>query len=76
LCSATGTFAICSNRIKNIIMKLARIYRCTRTPRFRVLSRLSVVRWRCQFWADCITNISERKFPTGTGVRNMASANV
>ncbi len=26
-------------------------------------------RWRCQFWADCTTNISERKFPTGTGGR-------
>jgi hypothetical protein len=21
---------------------------------------------RCQFWANCTTNISERKFPTGT----------
>jgi hypothetical protein len=27
----------------------------------------SVARWRCQFWADCTTNISERKFSTGTG---------
>src|SRR5437868_5574696 len=35
--------------------------------RSHVPSRLSVVRWRCQFWADCTTNISERKFPTGTG---------
>jgi len=26
----------------------------------------NIARWRCQFWADCITNISERKFPTGT----------
>ena len=25
-----------------------------------------VARWRCQFWADCTTNISGRKFPTGT----------
>jgi transposase InsO family protein len=32
-----------------------------------VLSRPSVARWRCQFWAGCITNISGRKFPTGTG---------
>jgi hypothetical protein len=31
-----------------------------------VRSRLSVACWRCQFWADCTTNISERKFPTGT----------
>src|SRR5205807_4231189 len=23
-------------------------------------------RWRCQFWADCTTNISERKFSIGT----------
>src|SRR5256714_6959734 len=29
--------------------------------------RLPVTRWRCQFWADCTSNISERKFPTGTG---------
>jgi hypothetical protein len=28
---------------------------------------LSVGRWRCQFWVDCTINISERKFPTGTG---------
>jgi hypothetical protein len=33
----------------------------------RVPSRLSVARWRCQFWADCATNISERRFSTGTG---------
>ena len=33
-----------------------------------VASRLSVARWRSQFWAGCITNISEHKFPTGTGV--------
>jgi hypothetical protein len=26
----------------------------------------NIARWRCQFWADCTTNISERKFPTGT----------
>jgi hypothetical protein len=31
-------------------------------------SRLSVARWRCRFWADCTTNISGRKFPTGTGL--------
>ena len=28
----------------------------------------SVRRWLCQFWADCTTNISEREFPTGTGI--------
>jgi len=39
-----------------------------RTRRSRVPFRLSVARWRCQFWADCTTNISERKFPTGTAV--------
>ena len=35
-------------------------YRCTRTRRSRLPSRPSVERWRCQFWADCTTNISER----------------
>src|SRR6266487_1111808 len=40
-------------------------YRCTRTRRSRVPSRSSVERWRCQFWADCTTNISERKFRQG-----------
>jgi hypothetical protein len=25
---------------------------------------LWVARWRCRFWAGCITNISEPKFPT------------
>ena len=25
-----------------------------------------LARWRCQYWAYCPTNISERKFPTGT----------
>jgi hypothetical protein len=32
-----------------------------------VPSRLSVAPWQCQFWVDCTTSISERKFPTGTG---------
>src|SRR5258706_7749483 len=40
-----------------------------RTGRSRVPFGLSVARWRCQCWADCATNISERKFPTGTGGR-------
>jgi hypothetical protein len=31
------------------------------TRRSRVLSRLSVACWRCQFWADCTINILERK---------------
>src|SRR6516225_547521 len=35
-------------------------YRCTRTRRSRLPSRPSVERWRCQFWADCTTNISKR----------------
>jgi hypothetical protein len=43
--------------------RLARTY--TRTHRSHVPSRLSVARWRCQFWADCITNISGPKFLTG-----------
>ena len=51
---------------KNITTRLARTYRCTRTPRSRARSMLSVTRWRCPFWADCTTNISERKFPTWT----------
>jgi len=34
--------------------------------------RLSVARWPCQFWADYTTNISEHKFPTGTGQRSYA----
>jgi hypothetical protein len=67
LCSASSISAICSIPTKNITTRLVRTYRCTRTRRSRVPSRLSVARWRCQFWADCTTNISERKFPTGTG---------
>src|SRR6516162_2026329 len=35
-------------------------YRCTRTRRSRLPSRAAVERWRCQFWADCTTNISKR----------------
>jgi hypothetical protein len=66
LCSASGISAICSIPTKNITMRLARTYHCTRTRRSHVASRLSVARWRSQFWAGCITNISERKFPTGT----------
>src|SRR5260370_11017724 len=66
LCSARDISAICSIPTKNITMRLARTYRCTRTRRSRALSRLSVARWRCQFWADCTTNISGPKFPTGT----------
>jgi hypothetical protein len=69
LCSANGISAICSIPTKNITTRLVRTYRCTRTRRSRVPSRLSVARWRCQFWADCTTNISERKFPTGTPAR-------
>ena len=68
LCSASGTFATCSMLTNNITMRLVRTYRCTRTHRFRAPSKLSVARWRCQFWADCTTNISERKFPTGTAL--------
>jgi hypothetical protein len=67
LCSANDISAICSIPTKNITTKLGRTYRCTRTRQFHVLSRPSVARWRCQFWAGCITNISGRKFPTGTG---------
>jgi hypothetical protein len=67
LCSANDISAICSIPTKNITTKLVRTYRYTRTRRSRVLFRLSVARWRCRFWADCTINISERKFPTGTG---------
>jgi hypothetical protein len=67
LCSGNGISAICSIPTKNITMRPAHTYRCTRTRRSRVPFRMSVARWRCQFWADCITNISERRFPTGTG---------
>jgi hypothetical protein len=66
LCSANGISAIYSILRKNITMRLGRTYRCTRTRRSRVPSRLSVARWPCQFWADFTTNISGRKFLTGT----------
>src|ERR1700730_2559148 len=72
LCSANDISAICSIPTKNITTKLGRIYRCTRTRQSHVLSRPSVARWRCQFWAGCITNISGRKFPTGTTLRSIA----
>jgi len=39
-----------------------------RATKFSVPFRLWAAHLRCQFWADCITNISERRFPTGTGV--------
>src|SRR5262249_22812341 len=65
-CSANGICAICSMLTKNITTRLVRTYHCTRTRRSRVPSRLSVARWRCRFWVDCTTNISERRFPTGT----------
>jgi hypothetical protein len=65
-CSANGICAICSILTKNITTRLGRTCRCRRTRRFRVPSRPSVTCWRCQFWADCTTNISGRKFPTGT----------
>jgi hypothetical protein len=64
LCSANGTSAICSIRIKNITTRLAPTYHCKRMRRSPALSRPSVVRWP---WADCTTNISEREFSTGTG---------
>jgi hypothetical protein len=67
LCSASGISAICSMPTKNITTRLGRTYRCTRTRRSHVPSRLSVACWPCQFWADCTINILERKFPTGTG---------
>src|SRR5262245_61679168 len=63
---ANGICAICSIPTKNIATRLGRTYRCTRTRRSRVSSRPSVSRWRYRFWADCTTNISERKFPTRT----------
>src|SRR6266436_9083736 len=39
--------------------------------RSHVPSRLSVARWRCQFWADCTTNISEREYPTGRAIQHV-----
>jgi len=66
LCLANGISAICSIRIKNITTKLARTCHCTKTRRSRALSRPSVARWRCQFWADCTTNMFEFEFPTRT----------
>src|SRR6266404_3641747 len=70
LCSANDISAICSIPTKNITTRLVRTYRCTRTHQSHVLSRLAVARWRSQFWADCTTNISERRFPTGTAGRS------
>jgi hypothetical protein len=67
LCSANDISAICSVHTKNITTRLGRTYRCTRTRPSRVPFTLWVARWRCQFSADCTTNISGRKFPTGTG---------
>jgi hypothetical protein len=46
---ANGICAICSILTRNITTKLAHTYRCTRTRPFRVPSRLSVARLRCQF---------------------------
>jgi Pterin 4 alpha carbinolamine dehydratase len=47
-------------------------HRIERTFRFRnfgealaFVQRVAVARWRCQFWADCTTNISERRFSDG-----------
>src|SRR5258707_4259264 len=74
LCSANDISAICSIPTKNITTKLGRTYRCTRTRQSHVLSRPSVARWRCQFWAGCITNISGRKFPTGTGLEKFRAS--
>jgi hypothetical protein len=74
LYSANGISAICSILTKNITTRLVRTYGCTRTRRSRAPSRLSVTRWRCQFWADCTTNISGRKFPTGTRTRTSLQA--
>src|SRR5262249_43542851 len=65
-CSANGISVICSILTKDITTTLGRTCRCIRTRRSRVPSRPSVTCWRCQFWADCTTNISEREFPTGT----------
>jgi len=66
-CSASGICAICSILTKDITTRLGRTYRCTKTRRSRMPFRLLVARWRCRFWAACTINISERKFPTGTG---------
>jgi hypothetical protein len=40
--------------------------------RSRAPCRSSVARWRCPFWADCTTNISEHEFPTGKKRRKAA----
>jgi N-methylhydantoinase A/oxoprolinase/acetone carboxylase beta subunit len=66
LCSANDISVICSILTKDTTTRPVRTYRCTRTRRSRAPSSLSVARWRCQFWAGCTTNISGRKFPTGT----------
>jgi hypothetical protein len=35
---------------------------------------LWIARWRCRFWAGCITNISGPKFPTGTGLEKFRAS--
>src|SRR5258707_4567975 len=74
LCSANDLYAICSIPTKKITTRLARTYRCTRTRRSRVPLTLWIARWRCRFWAGCITNISEPKFPTGTGLEKFRAS--
>src|SRR6266446_10549953 len=55
----------CADGVAPTRERPAATYRSTRTRRSRVPSRPSVERQRRQFWADCTTNISERKFRQG-----------
>ena len=66
----SGICVLCSNHIKNITTRPARICRCRRTRRFLAPSRPAVRHSRCPSWAACTTNISEHEFPTRTGMRH------
>jgi hypothetical protein len=39
--------------------------------RLRHWSRLSVARWRCRFWADCTTNISQGQVSRGANANDL-----
>jgi hypothetical protein len=59
LVSAHGIFGVCS---------------ILRTRQFRVPFRLPVTSERCQFWADCATNILEHRFPTDGSAKGVPAS--
>jgi hypothetical protein len=70
LCSASGIFAMGSNRICITIMRGARTFPWTRIRPYRALLRGQGVLFAVRSSADCITNMVRQEKPDASSGRN------